>query len=177
MTTKLNIITLLVCLVTVVVALNHKKDENDRLESKLKEIKGMIENVISEDKKINSLKKEWIDLYIEERKKEIEEKNKNSTIREVSAYNVGDVYQCDDTPCISANNEDICLALELNKKRCAANFVPLGTTLVIDNYGECLVTDRMNSRFKNRVDIAMKYNEKERALKFGVQKLKVAIKE
>jgi hypothetical protein len=35
--------------------------------------------------------------------------------------------------------------------------------------------NRMNKRYKNRVDIAMKLNEKAKALKFGIQKLKVQI--
>ena len=99
----------------------------------------------------------------------------NGTIRVVTAYNTGDVNQCDDTPCISANNENICEALDKGLSRCAANFVPLGTTLYIDKVGFCLVTDRTNRRYKNRVDIAMKKHEKAKALKFGRQKLFVII--
>jgi 3D (Asp-Asp-Asp) domain-containing protein len=99
----------------------------------------------------------------------------NGTIRVVTAYNAGDVTQCDDTPCISANNENICEALDKGLNRCAANFVPLGTTLHIDKVGYCLVTDRTNRRYKNRVDIAMKKTEKTKALRFGRQKLYVRI--
>lgn len=98
------------------------------------------------------------------------------TIREVTAYNVGDISQTDDSPCISANGENICEALEKGYKRCAANFVPIGTDLIIQNYGECKVTDRMNSRYKNRVDIAMTLEEKERAINFGLQRLLVTVK-
>ncbi len=98
------------------------------------------------------------------------------TIREVTAYNAGDINQTDSSPCISANGENVCLALELGYKRCAANFVPLGTDLIIQHFGECKVTDRMNSRFPNRVDIAMRLDEYERAVKFGKQKLLVTIK-
>ena len=36
---------------------------------------------------------------------------KSETIRVVTAYNVGDPRQTDDTPCIAANGEDICSAL------------------------------------------------------------------
>ena len=75
----------------------------------------------------------------------------------------------------AANGENICTALKLGLKRCAANFVPFGTQLSIDNYGVCTVTDRMNRRYRNRVDIAMKVTEKEKALQFGVKKLKVTI--
>jgi len=96
-------------------------------------------------------------------------------IREVTAYNAGDINQCSGDPCISHNGENICEALKQGYKRCAANFVPMGTNLFIDGYGECKVTDRLNSRYKNRVDIAMSLEEKERALKFGIQNLKVKI--
>lgn len=96
-------------------------------------------------------------------------------IKGISAYNAGDPYQCDNSPCIAANGENICLALELGYKRCAANFVPFGTILEIEGYGRCLVVDRMNSRFSNHVDIAMKKTEKKEALKFGRRKLKVHI--
>lgn len=96
-------------------------------------------------------------------------------IREITAYNTGDPAQTDSTPCISANGENICTALALNYKRCAANFVPFGTTLEIEHFGKCLVVDRMNSRYTNRVDIAMRADEKQRAISFGLQKLNVKI--
>jgi 3D (Asp-Asp-Asp) domain-containing protein len=98
-----------------------------------------------------------------------------ASIREVTAYNVGDPKQNHGNPCISASGENICAALNLGLKRCAANFVPFGTQLHIDRYGVCTVTDRMNRRYRNRVDIAMKINDKDKALQFGVQKLKVTI--
>ena len=97
------------------------------------------------------------------------------SIREVTAYNVGDPEQNHGDPCIAANGENICAALNLGLKRCAANFVPFGTQLSIDHYGVCTVTDRMNRRYKDRVDIAMKVTEKDKALQFGVKKLKVTI--
>ena len=101
----------------------------------------------------------------------------SETIREVTAYNAGDSSQCDSTPCIAANGEDICTAISLGYSRCAANFVPFGTILRIDNYGDCMVVDRMNSRYSNSVDIAMSNepDQRERALKFGRQKLNVKI--
>lgn len=98
-----------------------------------------------------------------------------ASIREVTAYNVGDPKQNHGDPCIAANGENICAALNLGLKRCAANFVPFGTQLSIDHYGVCTVTDRMNRRYKDRVDIAMKATEKDKALQFGVKKLKVTI--
>lgn len=99
----------------------------------------------------------------------------DETIRVVTAYNVGDTSQTDSTPCIDASNTNICRALGRGEKRCAANFVPLGTVLNIENYGTCKVTDRMNRRYKNRVDIAFPLDKKAEALKFGKQELKVEV--
>jgi 3D (Asp-Asp-Asp) domain-containing protein len=100
---------------------------------------------------------------------------RSETIRVVTAYNAGDPRQTDDTPCISASGENICKALATGKKRCAANFVPLGSRLHVDKIGVCLVTDRTNRRYRNRVDIAMQKNEYDKALRFGRQKLTVKI--
>jgi 3D (Asp-Asp-Asp) domain-containing protein len=100
---------------------------------------------------------------------------KSETIRVVTAYNVGDPRQTDDTPCISANGENICRALAEGEMRCAANFVPLGSHLYVDKIGVCLVTDRMNRRYRNRVDIAMQKDEYRKARRFGRQKLHVKI--
>ena len=100
---------------------------------------------------------------------------KSETIRVVTAYNVGDPRQTDDTPCIAANGEDICSALAKGEMRCAANFVPLGSHLYVDKIGVCLVTDRMNRRYRNRVDIAMEKDEYHKARRFGRQKLHVKI--
>src|SRR5210317_1940618 len=102
-------------------------------------------------------------------------KVKSETIRVVTAYNVGDPRQTDNTPCISANGENICRALADGEMRCAANFVPLGSRLYVDKIGVCLVTDRMNKRYRNRVDIAMRKDEYRKALRFGRQKLHVKI--
>ena len=101
----------------------------------------------------------------------------NETIREVTAYNAGDPNQNLGDPCVSASGENICSVLKAGHKRCAANFVPLGTMIKIDKFGVCKVTDRMNKRYKNRVDIAMRKHEKDKALKFGLQKLSVQILE
>ena len=98
-----------------------------------------------------------------------------ASIRVVTAYNVGDPKQTDDTPCISANGENICMALQRGEKRCAANFVPLGTLLHVDTVGTCLVTDRTHRRYGERVDIAMHKNEYQKAIQFGLKRLKVKV--
>jgi 3D (Asp-Asp-Asp) domain-containing protein len=100
---------------------------------------------------------------------------RSETIRVVTAYNAGDPRQTDDTPCISASGENICKALAKGKKRCAANFVPLGSRLYVEKIGVCLVTDRTNKRYRNRVDIAMQKDEYHKARRFGRQKLTVKI--
>lgn len=98
----------------------------------------------------------------------------SKTLRTVTAYNLGDVAQTDDSPCIGASNKNLCEMQEQGVKIAAANFVPFGTRLRI--HGEIYeVWDRMNSKYPNRVDIAMSLAEKERALKFGKQILEVEI--
>ena len=102
-------------------------------------------------------------------------KTKSQKLRRISAYNVGAVKQSDSSPCKSANGENICLAVSLAYKRCAANFVYFGTMLEIKGYGRCMVTDRMNERYPDSVDIAMSLDEKQRAKEFGVQYRNVKI--
>lgn len=99
----------------------------------------------------------------------------NENFREVTAYNVGDPAQNFGDPCEAASGENICDALDSGFKRCAANFVPFGTMLHIDELGVCTVTDRMHSRFSDRVDIAMKLHEKQKALQFGIKRLRVTV--
>ncbi len=104
---------------------------------------------------------------------------RSRTIRLVSAYNVGDRNQTDSTPCISANGENICLAVKLGYNRCASNFVPFGTDLLIQAptgwHIECKVVDRLNKKYSDRVDIAMPLSELQRARNFGVQRLVVSV--
>lgn len=99
----------------------------------------------------------------------------NETIRTVTAYNVGDPQQTSGAACLSANEKNLCRALAAGEKHCAANFVPLGSLLYIDGYGLCRVSDRTNARYRNRVDIAMPRNQRQKALEFGKQQLKVKI--
>jgi 3D (Asp-Asp-Asp) domain-containing protein len=100
----------------------------------------------------------------------IVEKKISGILREVTAYNVGVREQTSDTPCIGAGGHNLCELLERGVKVCAANFVPLGTVLRIEKYGEYIVLDRTHRRFSHRVDIAMKEDEIDDALRFGLQK-------
>jgi len=47
--------------------------------------------------------------------------------------------------------------------------------LYVEKIGVCLVTDRTNKRYRNRVDIAMQRDEYRKARRFGRQKLTVKI--
>ena len=107
--------------------------------------------------------------------KEIKRIVVSSSERSVSAYNVGDIYQTDADACTTANGEDACEALRQGYSRCAANFVPFGTTLNIEGYGECLVTDRMNARYTGSVDIAMNKEDRAKAMQWGRRTVTVEI--
>jgi len=97
-------------------------------------------------------------------------------VREVTAYNVGVRGQTSGRPCIGATGENLCLLVVQGRKICAANFVDPETILNIEGYGECVVLDRMNRRFAHRVDIAMRKNEVDRAIEFGIQRRHVEVK-
>lgn len=96
-------------------------------------------------------------------------------IREVTAYNVGIRRQTSDKPCIGATGQNLCRLVARGLKICAANFVDPGIILNIEGYGECVVLDRMNRRFAHRVDIAMRKDEVDRALEFGIQRRQVDV--
>jgi 3D (Asp-Asp-Asp) domain-containing protein len=97
-------------------------------------------------------------------------------IREVTAYNVGVRGQTSDEPCIGATGHNLCRLVARGLKICAANFVGPETILHIEGYGECVVLDRMNRRFAHRVDIAMRKDEVDRAIEFGIQRRQVEVK-
>ena len=91
----------------------------------------------------------------------------------MTAYNVGDPKQTHSKPCIGAGGDNLCSLVKKGMKVCAANFVPLRSRLHVDKIGECIVLDRMNARFRSRVDFAMKQDQHHRAVKFGAQRLGV----
>lgn len=95
------------------------------------------------------------------------------TVREVTAY-TSEVGQTDASPCVSANGMNICHLYAEGTNICATNAFPLGTVLVVDKLGTCVVHDRMNARYRNRVDWYFGYDTP-RALEFGVQNLNVKI--
>ena len=104
---------------------------------------------------------------------EKEETGLPATYRTVTAYTSKE-EQTDSTPCISANGSDICEMWKIGIQTCAANFVPFGTVLILDNQEEpdgddaivCVVADRLASKYPNRVDLYMGYDTA-RAIEFG----------
>jgi 3D (Asp-Asp-Asp) domain-containing protein len=94
----------------------------------------------------------------------------------VTAYNVGVNGQTSEEPCIGATGQNLCRLVARGLKICAANFVDPETILNIEGYGGCVVLDRMGQRFAHRVDIAMRKDEVDRALEFGIQRRYVEAK-
>lgn len=95
------------------------------------------------------------------------------TVREVSAY-TSTVAQTDATPCISADGSDICVRYAAGEGICATNAYPMGTVLSVDGLGTCVVADRMNARYRNRVDWYFG-QDTPRAIEFGIQNLYVEV--
>ena len=85
----------------------------------------------------------------------------------ITAY-TSDVYQTDDSPCVTASGLDVC---DRNIENVvAANFLPIGTRVRIPElFGDRVfyVEDRMNARYYYKMDIWMR--ELEAAKTFGVQ--------
>lgn len=63
--------------------------------------------------------------------------------------------ETDDTPCLAAKGHDICRLYAAGTKVCASNAHPIGTVLYVPGYGRCVVLDRMNRRYRDRVDVYM----------------------
>lgn len=92
-----------------------------------------------------------------------------STVRVVTAYS-STVDQCDDTPFITANGTRVRDGIV------AANWLKFGTRVRIpEMYGDkvFMVTDRMNKRFDDRMDIWME--ERSDAVKFGMRRLTIEV--
>ena len=93
-----------------------------------------------------------------------------SSVKRISAYNVGVVAQTDNTPCFGARNHNLCEMLEQGINICACNSLELWTEIEIEGYGKCIILDRLNSRYINgEVDIAMKENEYDKAMEWGIK--------
>ncbi|MEA3449800.1 MAG: hypothetical protein U9Q85_02375 [Patescibacteria group bacterium] len=93
----------------------------------------------------------------------------------VTAYN-SEIGQCDSTPCITANNFNVCEhGIE---DTVAANWLPFGTKVRMPElFGERIfyVRDRMNKKYSNRMDIWML--EKQNAKQFGIKVVLIEVLE
>ncbi len=91
---------------------------------------------------------------------------------EVSGY-TSEVGQTDSSPCISADNSDICKRKAAGELICASNQFKMGSVIHVDGLGTCTVRDRMNRRYTNTVDWYFGKDDKgsrikiKRALKIG----------
>jgi 3D (Asp-Asp-Asp) domain-containing protein len=104
-----------------------------------------------------------------------ERKVVRTTYHTLTAYN-SEAAQCWGDPCITANGFNLCEhGIE---DSVAANFLPFGTKIKIPElFGDriFIVRDRMNARYRSRIDIWML--EKQDAKQFGVKVAKVEILE
>lgn len=92
--------------------------------------------------------------------------------REISSYTLGREEETDSTPCHGAWGDDLCAKARAGVRVCASNEFPKGTELIIGDGLECVVMDRMNSRYTTRVDVAEL--DHSAAKSFGVQILQVS---
>ena len=90
-----------------------------------------------------------------------------------TAYTLS-VDETDENPCIGAGNNNLC-ELKKEMRICASRDLPLDTVIYIDGFGECVIKDRLNKRYKgtNRVDILME--TKQEAIQFGKRQLKYIV--
>lgn len=98
---------------------------------------------------------------------------KNAGQFTIYAYNSVE-SQTDGSPCISADNKNICERFEKGEKMVATNDFPLGTELFIGELGRFIVVDRMAKRYSKTIDIFMGYDVA-KAKEFGKQKMPVFV--
>ena len=90
----------------------------------------------------------------------------------MSAY-TSRVKETDSTPCISADGTNIC---KYDGCVVASNDYPFDTVLLIEGFGECIVKDRMSSRYTGTGNMDIYFGKDLKgALQFGRQNLKVRV--
>ena len=83
------------------------------------------------------------------------------------------VKETDSTPCISADGTNIC---KYDGCVVASNDYPFDTVVNIEGVGECIVKDRMSSRFTGKSSMDLYFgHDLEGAMEFGRKKMKVTI--
>ena len=98
------------------------------------------------------------------------QKSSPAGVRTVTAYTLSP-EETDDSPCIGAYNDNLC---EISKtvQVCASNEFKRGTKLKVGDV-ECIVLDKPNPRYQNRIDLVK--SNLEEALLFVKRKLEVAV--
>lgn len=92
---------------------------------------------------------------------------------DVTAYNPL-IKQTDDTPLINASNELVRLGTCALSKDLENEFnLSFGDTIILKGIGSFVFKDRMNSRWKRRVDVFMW--DKDKAIQFGIKKTKLYV--
>ena len=102
--------------------------------------------------------------------------NENKTLKtrtkkaSVSFY-TSRVQETDSSPEIAANGMNIWTLYQRGDKSCASNDYKMGTKLTLVGIGDCVIRDRMNTRYTGtgRIDWYIGYSTTE-ALKLGVKK-------
>lgn len=83
------------------------------------------------------------------------------------------VEETDSSPCISADGTNIC---KYDGCIVASNDYPFDTLLVVEGFGECVVKDRMSSRYTGTGNMDMYFGKNLKgALRFGRQNLKIRV--
>ena len=154
--------------------------ENNRMANENKELKAII---CTHEKSTTTVENKTVE------KSKTTEKKTKGIIREVTMY-TSTPEQTDSSPCIGANGQDVCKLWKNGQNICATNAYSNGTEINIEKLGSCLVTDKMNKRFTNRIDWYGGYDDDclngvhkgdncenyNRAVKFGIQNLLVVKK-
>ncbi len=83
--------------------------------------------------------------------KKVKAKIPESGLYAVSGY-TSTIGQTDPTPCIAADQTNICRRKAAGELICASNAFELGTRIHVAGLGTCVVADRMNSRYQHAVD-------------------------
>jgi 3D (Asp-Asp-Asp) domain-containing protein len=98
-------------------------------------------------------------------------KLKSRTKKATISFYTSEARQTDASPEIAANGKNIWTLYKQGIKTCASNDYKLGTKLTIEGLGDCIVNDRMNSRYtgQNRIDWYLGYSHDE-AWKMGIKK-------
>jgi 3D (Asp-Asp-Asp) domain-containing protein len=61
----------------------------------------------------------------------------------------------DGSPCIAADNTDICQRYQQRECIAASNAFPLGKRIYVDKLGKCTMAGRIAERLQNRIDVFM----------------------